>query len=352
MSELVNGQWRLKSRPVGLVRESDFEYIEEPVPGIGKNEILVRNLYFAFEPAMRGWLNDVKSYVPPVGIGEVMRASTVGQVIESRNNNFKPGDLVQGPLGWQEYAVSNGEAGVMGGISKVPEGIPPYLVLSALGGTGLTAYFGMLDIGKPEKGDVVVVSGAAGATGSVAGQIARIKGASKVVGIAGGPEKCAWLINDLGFDAAIDYKSEDVRGRLRETCPEGINVFFDNVGGDILDAALLNMAQNGRIVLCGGISSYNEAELPPGPKNYMQLVIRRCRMEGFIVIDYFHKAAEAVKVLSGWIEGDQLRHAEDIQEGIENTPGTFLRLFEGKNRGKQLLKIADPPLPKQDGGTL
>ena len=344
MSNRTNGQWRLKSRPVGMVAESDFEYVEEPLRDLGEGELLIRNVYFAFEPAMRGWLNDVKSYVPPVQIGEVMRAATVGQVIESRNPDYEPGDFVQGQMGWQEYAITDGKAGAMAGISKIQEGVPPYLMLSALGGTGLTAYFGMLDIGKPEAGDVVVVSGAAGATGSVAGQIAKIKGASKVVGIAGGPEKCKWLQQEAGYDAAIDYKSEDVRARLREECPKGINVFFDNVGGDILDAALLNMAQQGRIVLCGGISQYNETELPPGPRNYMQLVIRRCRMEGFIVIDYLHRAGEAIRELVGWIESGQMKHIEDIQEGIENTPKTFLRLFQGKNLGKQLLKIADPPL--------
>lgn len=344
MSNRMNGQWRLKARPEGMVKESDFEYVEEPVPDIGDGEFLVRNLYFAFEPAMRGWLNDVKSYVPPVQLGEVMRAGSVGQVIESNNPAFAPGDFVQGLLGWQEYAISDGKAGMMGTVSKVPDGVPPYLVLSALGGTGLTAYFGLIEIGQPKKGDVVVVSGAAGATGSVAGQIAKIKGASKVVGIAGGPEKCAWLTDELGFDSAIDYKSEDVGDRLREECPEGIDIFFDNVGGEILDAALLNMAMNGRIVLCGGISSYNETELPPGPRNYMQLVIRRCRMEGFIVIDYMDRAAEAIKELSAWIDSGKIKHGEDIQEGIENTPKTFLRLFEGKNKGKQLLKIAEPPI--------
>ena len=344
MSNRMNGQWRLKSRPAGMVKESDFEYVEEPVPELGDNQFLVRNLYLAFEPAMRGWLNDVKSYVPPVQLGEVMRAGTVGQVVESNNSDFQPGEFVQGMLGWQEFAVSDGSPGMMGAISKVPEGIPPYLVLSALGGTGLTAYFGLLEVGQPQPGDVVVVSGAAGATGSVAGQIAKIKEASKVVGIAGGAEKCAWLTDELGFDAAIDYKSEDVKTRLEQECPQGIDVFFDNVGGDILDAALLNMAMNGRVVLCGGISSYNEEDLPPGPKNYMQLVIRRCRMEGFIVIDYMDRAAEAAKDLSAWIASGQIKHGEDIQEGIENTPKTFLRLFEGKNKGKQLLKIAEPPL--------
>jgi NADPH-dependent curcumin reductase CurA len=341
-SNRKNGQWRLKSRPEGLVTESDFEYVVEDVPELGDDELLIRNVYLAFEPAMRGWLNDVKSYVPPVQLGEVMRASTVGRVVESNNPGFAPGDYVSGMFGWQEFAITDGKPGMMGRISKLPDGVAPELALSALGGTGLTAYFGMLEIGKPQPGDVVVVSGAAGATGSVAGQIARIKGASKVVGIAGGAAKCEWLINEMGYDAAIDYKSEDVHRRLRAECPDGINVFFDNVGGQILDDALLNMAQNGRIVLCGGISSYNEAELPPGPKNYMQLVIRRCTMQGFILIDYFDQAPQALAELGQWIAEGKLKHAEDIQEGFENTPKTFLRLFEGKNLGKQLLKIADP----------
>lgn len=345
MSNRINGQWRLKSRPTGLVQESDFEYVEAALPDIGDGDVLVRNIYLAFEPAMRGWLNDVKSYVPPVQIGEVMRASTVGQVIESNNGEFQPGDFVTGMMGWQEYFIDDGSPGAMGrSLNKVPEGVAPELMLSALGGTGLTAYFGMLDIGRPASGDVVVVSGAAGATGSVAGQIARIKGAAKVVGIAGGPEKCRWLTEELGFDAAIDYKSENVYERLQAECPDGINIFFDNVGGQILDDALLNMAMNGRIVLCGGISSYNETELPAGPRNYMQLVIRRCTMQGFILIDYFHRAGEAIEELAGWVATGELKHAEDIQEGIENTPRTFLRLFEGKNIGKQLLRIAEPPL--------
>jgi len=342
MSNRMNGQWRLKSRPTGMVAEENFEMVQEPVPDLGDNEFLVRNIYLAFEPAMRGWLNDVKSYVPPVQIGEVMRASSVGQVIESNNADYPVGTFVSGMFGWQEFAVSNGEPGIMGRIGKVPDGIAPELSLSALGGTGLTAYFGMLDIGDPQAGDVVVVSGAAGATGSVAGQIARIKGASKVVGIAGGERKCQWLVDELGYDAAIDYKNENVMARLREECPKGINVFFDNVGGQILDDALLNMAQNGRIVLCGGISSYNSEELPPGPKNYMQLVIRRCKMQGFILIDYYDQAASAVKELGQWVAEGKLKHAEDIQEGFENTPKTFLRLFNGANLGKQLLKVGDP----------
>ncbi|MEM7002239.1 MAG: NADP-dependent oxidoreductase [Pseudomonadota bacterium] len=342
MSNRVNGQWQLQSRPTGMVSVDNFVRVDEPLRDIADGEFLVRNIYLAFEPAMRGWLNDVKSYVPPVQIGEVMRASSVGQVIESNNADYPVGTFVSGMFGWQEFAISDGQPGIMGRIGKVPAGMAPELSLSALGGTGLTAYFGMLDIGKPEPGDVVVVSGAAGATGSVAGQIARIKGAAKVIGIAGGETKCDFLTQQLGFDAAIDYKNENVMARLREECPKGINIFFDNVGGQILDDALLNMAQNGRIVLCGGISSYNSEELPPGPKNYMQLVIRRCIMQGFILIDHYDRAGEAIAELSRWISQGELKHAEDIQEGFENTPQTFLRLFEGKNLGKQLLKVGEP----------
>ena len=341
----INGQWRLRSRPVGMVKESDFEYVEEPVPSAGEGQVLIRNLYVAFEPAMRGWLNDVPSYVPPVGLGEVMRAGTVGQVIESNHPDYGVGDLVSGQLGWQDYAVNDGKPGPMGALSKLPGGIPPYLVLGALGGTGLTAYFGMLDVGELREGDSVLVSGAAGATGSVAAQIARIKGASKVVGIAGGPEKCAWLRKEAGLDSAIDYKSEDVRRRLGEEFPDGIDLFFDNVGGSILDDALLAMAQNGRVVICGGISAYNAQLLPPGPSNYMQIVIRRLTVKGFIVIDFIHRAREAAADLARWVAEGKIVHAEDIQEGIENIPKTFLRLFQGKNLGKQLLKLADPPIP-------
>ena len=348
----TNRQWILRQRPAGMIKENDFECVEVPVRAPDPGEFLVRNLYFAFEPAMRGWLNDVKSYMPPVGLGEVMRASTVGEVIASQHEGFPVGTLVSGMLGWQEYATIDDSAGPMGAARPLPPGVDPVLSLSALGGTGMTAYFGMMDIGKPKDGDVVLVSGAAGATGSVAGQIAKINGAAKVVGIAGGETKCKWLTEHAGFDAAIDYKAAGddpnfLRDRLREECPGGINLFFDNIGGDVLDAALLNMAENGRIVLCGGISAYNEDELPPGPRNYMQLVIRRCTMQGFILIDHFHRAGEAVRELSKWIEQGQLVHAEDIQEGFENTPKTFLRLFSGANLGKQLLKVAE----RSHGGT-
>jgi NADPH-dependent curcumin reductase CurA len=324
-----------------MVQESDFEYVEEPVPAIQDGEVLIRNLYLAFEPAMRGWLNDVPSYIPPVAIGEVMRASTVGQVIESKNAAFPKGQLVSGMFGWQQYFVGDGTPGPFGGISLVPDDVPPHRMLSLLGGTGLTAYFGLHEIHPVKEGDNVLVSGAAGATGSVVAQIARIRGAGKVVGIAGGPEKCAWLLDKAKLDAAIDYKNENVGRRIREEFPKGVDLFFDNVGGDILDAALMRMADNGRITLCGGISSYNEKELPPGPRNIMQIVVHRLSVRGFILFDHIAGAAQAIADLKRWSAAGDLVVEEDIQEGFENTPKTFLRLFQGKNLGKQLLKIAD-----------
>ena len=332
-----NGQWLLAARPVGMVKESDFEYVETDIPKAFDGTLVVRTLYLSFDPTQRGWMEDRESYLPPVAIGEPMRSSGVGQVIESRLDGFEVGDFVHGLLGWQEYAFCGP------GMSKVPEGMPITLPLHVLGLTGLTAYFGMLEIGKPKPGETVVVSGAAGATGSIAGQIARIQGA-RVIGIAGGPTKCAWLADEARFDAVIDYKSENVAERLRELCPDGIDVYFDNVGGDILDAALALLAMRARVVLCGGISRYSDEKLAPGPSNYMNLIIQRARMEGFIIIDYVARFAEGAAELAGWLGEGQLVYAEDVQEGFENTPKAFLRLFSGKNLGKQLLKLADPPI--------
>ncbi len=336
-----NRQWLLRARPSGMVKESDFEFRESPAAPLKDGEALVRVLYLSFDPAMRGWMEDRPSYIPPVQIGEVMRAGSVGQVVESRSPDYQVGDFLQGTFGWQDYAVV-----ARGGIlpaSKLPKGVPLTWPLGVCGITGLTAYFGLLDLGKPKAGETVVVSGAAGATGSIAGQIAKLQGC-RVIGIAGGTEKCRWLTEQAHFDAAIDYKSENVAQRLRELCPKGIDVYFDNVGGEILDAALANLAQRARIVQCGGISGYNEATPPPGPRNLMNLVITRSRMEGFIVIDYIPRFAEAAAQLAQWVLAGKIAHAEDIQSGLENAPKTFLRLFEGKNLGKQLLKVADPPI--------
>jgi NADPH-dependent curcumin reductase len=331
-----NRQWLLAARPVGMVGPANFELREVDAPEPGPGEILVRNLYLSFDPAMRGWMEDRPSYIPPVGIGEVMRCGAVAQVIESRDASFPVGSFVSGLFGWQEYALAG-----PGRATPIPPGTPLTWPLGVLGITGLTAYFGMLDIGKPSAGETVVVSGAAGATGSVAAQIARIRGA-RAIGIAGGAEKCTWLREQARLDAAIDYKSEDVGARLSALCPNGIDVFFDNVGGEILEAVLDRIALRARIVLCGGISGYNEKEPPPGPRNLMNLVRLRGRMEGLIVIDYAPRFAEGVAQLAAWVRAGEIAHREDIQHGIENAPRTFLRLFSGENLGKQLLQVGDP----------
>jgi len=327
-----------------MVSESDFEWRESPVPEPGEGELLVRTLYLSFDPAMRGWMEDRASYIPPVAIGEPMRAGAVAQVVRSRHPDFTEGEVVQSTTGWQDYAVVRPVGPLP--LAKVPADVPLTWPLGVLGITGLTAYFGLLDLGHPAEGETVVVSGAAGATGSVAGQIAKIVGA-RVIGIAGGPAKCGWLTQEAHFDAAIDYKSEDVAARLRALCPDGVDVYFDNVGGAILDAVLGQIAQRARVVLCGGISGYNEKEPPPGPRNLMNLVIRRARMEGFIVLDYLPRFGEGLTALARWLGEGRIAHREDIQEGLENAPRTLLRLFRGENLGKQLLEVAKPPLPRR-----
>ena len=338
----INRMLKLKVRPTGPVNSDHFELVEEQMTDLQDGQILVKVLYLSFDPTQRGWLNDVKSYIPPVQIGEVMRASSVGQVIDSKDSNFSSGDLVQGTFGWQEYVAVNSSSGMIP-IQKIPEGIPPTSALSIYGITGLTAFFGMEEIGQPKEGDTVLVSGAAGATGSVAGQIARIKGASNVIGIAGGAEKCKWVVNEAGFDSCIDYKNEDVAARIAELAPKGIDVYFDNVGGKILEIALAAIAQNARIVMCGGISSgYTMDSLPPGPSTIMNLIIQRGRMEGFIVLDFADRFIEAIINLGTWVSEGKIVYQEDIAEGLENCPETLARLFEGKNLGKQLLKISDP----------
>lgn len=335
----VNRQWLLKSRPAGMVSKDNFSYQESPLPAIGADEVLVRNLYVSFEPAMRGWLDDIPSYLPPVAIGEVMRASTVAEVLESNNPEIPAGSLVQGMFGWQEYAVAGPSSPFPPNL--LPEGTPPTMPLSVFGGTSFTAYFGLLDVGKPVPGETVLVSGAAGATGSMVAQIAKIHGC-RVIGIAGGEEKCQWLKDSCGVDEVIDYKNEDIDQRLGQTCPDGVNLFFDNVGGDMLDLALGHMADHGRVVMCGQIATYNADTPVPGPVNMFQVVTRRLRLQGFIVIDYMDRFAEATEQLAEWVMAGKLQWREDIQEGFDNIPATFLRLFSGQNQGKQLLKLADP----------
>ncbi len=339
MPNRTNRRWLLAERPQGEIEDRNFRWVEEPAPEPkGDEEILVRNLYLSANPTQRGWISR-DTYLPAVKIGEVVRSFAVGRVEASRNSAYPEGELVQGLFGWQDYALlpTKGPAAPM----RVPPGVPITLAMSALGLTGLTAYFGLLDVGRPSQGETIVVSGAAGATGSMVGQIARIKGC-RAIGIAGGRDKCDWLVHEARFDAAIDYKSENVAGRLSELCPKKIDVYFDNVGGPLLDVALAQLAMRGRVVLCGAIAGYNAKELPPGPKNYLNLVVNRGRMEGFIILDYMSRAPEAVMQLARWVSSGQIVNRVDVQEGLENAPRTLRRLFAGENLGKQLLKIAEP----------
>jgi len=320
-----------------MVEPSNFELQEAAVPQPDEGEFLVRNLYLSLDPAMRAWMTDVRSYVPPVQVGEVMRGGTVGRIVESRHPGFDQGELVLGAFGWQDYAVSDG--GGMMPVNKVPDGVPPTMPLGVLGLTSLTAYFGLKEIGQPKEGDTVVISGAAGATGSVAGQLAKHWGC-RAIGIAGGSEKSEWLTKELGFDEAIDYKSEDVYKRLRELCPKGLDVFFDNVGGEILEAALGNLAMHARVILCGAISNYN-AEAPAGPRNSMNLLVRRSRMEGFVVFDYFPRTDEAMAELVPLVTSGKIRYREDVRDGLEAAPIALCDLYTGAHKGKLLVKIAD-----------
>ncbi|WP_194836771.1 NADP-dependent oxidoreductase [Nocardia sp. XZ_19_369] len=339
----MNRQWILVKRPVGMVDDSSFELRSGPVPSPGPGEALVRVVWLAFDPTQRGWLNDGPNYMDPVPLGEVMRGGGVGQVVASDSADYAVGDWVCGMVGWQDYAIATGQ-GLLG-LNVVPPNVDPKAMLSIFGATGLTAYFGMIDIGKPAAGETVLVSGAAGATGSIAGQIAKALGC-RVIGIAGGTTKCTWVTEIARLDACIDYKTDDVETRLRELAPDGIDVFFDNVGGAVLDAALANIAERARIVVCGGISSgYEVGESPPGPRNYLQLGLKRARMEGFIFLDYLDRFPEAFGRLHAWMTQGDIVYAEDIQEGLELAPTLLRGLFEGRNLGKQLLRIAPDPLP-------
>ena len=321
-----------------MVEDRTFRWTEEAVPEPGADgEILVRNLVLSLDPTQRGWMAR-DTYLPAVKIGEVMRSGAGGRVVASRSPGYAVGDLVVGMFGWQDYALvkADGKAAP----TKVLPGVPLELAMSTLGLTGITAYFGLLEVGRPKAGETVVVSGAAGATGSVVGQIARIQGC-RAIGIAGGKDKCEWLTKEARFTAAIDYKSEDVGARLRELCPAGIDVYFDNVGGDLLDVALAQLAMHGRVVLCGAIATYNDSELRPGPKHYLNLLLKRGRMEGFLVLDYMPRAAEAVTRLWQWVQAGEIADRVDVVHGLENAPRALRRLFTGENRGKQLLRIAE-----------
>ena len=332
---LINHRFTLASRPVGMPKQTDWAYEEETVRELHEGELLIRVLFLSLDPAMRGWMNQSRSYVPPVAIGEVMRGLGVGQVAASKNPQFAVGEHVSGTFGVQEYFISEGK-----GLNELDLRIAPLpTFLNVLGMTGMTAYFGLLETGRPQPGDTVVVSAAAGAVGSVVGQIAKVKGC-RAVGIAGGADKCRYLVADLGFDAAIDYKSEDVTAALRKSCPQGMNIYFDNVGGDILEAALANLARGARVVICGAISQYCNTGPVQGPRNYLSLLVNRATMKGMLVFDYADRYAQAAQEMAGWRAAGKLKSREDIVEGLETFPDTFLKLFRGENLGKLILKVA------------
>ncbi|RSM78658.1 NADP-dependent oxidoreductase [Kibdelosporangium aridum] len=331
----ANAQYRLAARPVGLPKPADWQYTEEPVAEPGDGQFLVENQYVSLDPAMRGWMNAGKSYLPPVGIGEVMRAMAVGTVVSSKHPGFAEGEVVQGVFGVQKYAISDGTR-----VSTVDTSLTPApMHLGTLGSTGFTAYFGLLDIGKPEPGQTVVVSAAAGAVGSIAGQIAKIKGC-RVIGIAGGPEKCELLVKEFGFDAAIDYKAGDVRGQLKQYAPNGVDVYFDNVGGEILEAVLGRLARGARVIISGAVSQYNAETPMSGPANYMQLLVQRASMTGFLVFDYAARYPEATADLAAWLRDGRITSRETIVDGgIAAFPEALLGLFAGKNTGKLILAV-------------
>ena len=330
----MNKQVTLAARPVGFPKESDFALVETETPKAGPGEVLVRNQYLSVDPYQRGRMSEARSYAKPVQIGEVMTAQTVGDVVESNDPRFAPGDEVVGTLGWQEYATAKG-----GTIRKAVDGAPLQANLHVLGTNGLTAYFGLFDVARVTAGDTVVVSAAHGAVGQVVGQLAKIAGC-RAVGIAGGPDKKRELTELFGYGAAIDYKNDDVNAGLKDACPKGIDVYFDNVGGEITDAVMRRLALRARIAVCGQISQYNATEQQLGPRNLGALIVSRARIEGFLINDFVHRFGEALPRLAQWLAEGKIRYTEDIVEGIEHTPEAFFRVLRGDNRGKQLVKIA------------
>ena len=342
LASLVNHQLRLASRPVGPITPQNWQLTEAPVAEPAEGQVLVQTLLLSLDPAMRGWLNDARSYIPPVGIDEVMRAGGIGRVLVSRDAAFAPGDLVSGLLGAQEYCAAAQAMPGSRALQKIDTRLgSPSQWLNVFGIPGMTAYFGLLDVGQPKPGDTVVVSGAAGAVGQTVGQLARIKGC-RVVGIAGGPAKCEWVVRELGFDACIDYKSGSVRDGLKQHCPQGVDIYFDNVGGEILDHVLARLRPKARIVLCGAISQYNATGAMVGPKNYMALLVQRARMEGMVVFDYADRFPAAIAELAGYLKDGRMHSREDIVEGgIAAFPRALDMLFSGQNFGKLVLKVAE-----------
>lgn len=334
---MKNKQIILKKRPVGVPDSDTWQLESKEIAELKEGEILVQQHYISLDPAMRGWMNDSKSYIPPVAIDAVMRAGSIGTIIKNNDNpNFSVGDVISGWGGVQQFVITNGDNWY-----KVDTNLAPMPVyIGTLGMPGMTAYFGITEVGKIKKGDIVLVSGAAGAVGSIVGQIAKIKGCT-VIGIAGGKEKCDYVVNELGFDDAIDYKSENIYTALKKKCPDGIDVYFDNVGGAILDAALSKLNKHARVVICGAISQYNNTSKINGPSNYLSLLITRSTMQGMVVTDYADKFGEAAQQLGTWMQEGKLKSKEDIYEGIENFQETYHRLFSGDKKGKLVLKVIE-----------
>ena len=340
LSTLVNHQIRLAARPNGMPVRDDWSFTTAPVVEPDEGGVLVKTLSLSLDPAMRGWMNEGKSYIAPVEIGEVMRAGGVGVVIASKNSSFAVGDRVTGALGVQEYWTASDKQIARGDVAKIDlRAGTVEQWLNVLGMPGMTGYFGLMDVGQPKAGETLVVSGAAGAVGQTVGQLAKIKGC-RAVGIAGGPEKCAWVVDELGFDACIDYKAGDVKGGLKQHCPQGVDIYFDNVGGEILDTVLTRIRQKARIIICGAISQYNNTTPVKGPANYLSLLVNRARMEGIVVFDYAPRFHLAVAELSGYLKQGRIVSKEDVVVGLETFPETLLKLFKGENFGKLILQVA------------
>jgi NADPH-dependent curcumin reductase CurA len=331
-----NRRLLLAKRPTGIVDPTNVRLDEAPVPTAGPGEALVQVQYLSIDPTIRTWMDDAPGYLPPIALGDVIRGAGIGTVLSSQSDRYAEGDLVFGMLGWQDFAIAEGGPNAL---QVLPAGVEPKLALNLFGVNGMTAYFGLLEVGALREGDTVVVSGAAGATGSAVGQIAAIRGAAKVVGLAGTDEKCRWIVDELGFDEAINYKTEPVGRRLRQACPDGIDLYFDNVGGEILDTCLGQLALRGRVVLCGAISTYNDQGRPPGPGNYRALIGRRGRMEGFIILDYVDRFPEAQAAMFEWLADGRIVHAEHVVHGLESAPDALNLLFTGGNTGKVIVEL-------------
>ncbi|MEM7135077.1 MAG: NADP-dependent oxidoreductase [Myxococcota bacterium] len=335
----MNRQILLKRRPLGVPSPDDFARAEVPVASPRPGEVLLKNLYLSIDPAIRGWMNDARSYLPPIALGTPIRSGTLSQIAESENDDWPAGQLVQALAAWESYSVV--PTGNLHGKIKPVEGLPLHAMLSVLGGTGLTAYFGLLEVGRPKEGETVVISAAAGGVGSIAGQLARIRGC-RVIGLTGSDDKCAWLVDELGYHGAINYKSGRLAEALQTQCAGGVDVFFDSVGGEILDTVLTRLSYNARVVLCGAISQINESSRPVGPKNYLQLLAKSARMQGFTTFDFSDRFDDARVELARWVQSGALRYRDEIVDGLDEAPAHLLKLFTGEHRGKLMVRLANP----------